>query len=104
MGPTQLAFVILGASMAAVGLMILVSSFLATGATRVEVYRSHTGRVGGRVATAVFIFLTYILLLAWLLVLFCCIVITTGTTLSWGVCIAQRRYSGMLAVLTSTPS
>ena len=59
-------------------------SFLATGATRVEVYRSHTGRVGGRVATAVFIFLTYILLLAWLLVLFCCIVITTGTTLSWG--------------------
>merc|ERR1712079_685039 len=49
--PTQLAFVILGASMAAVGLMILVSSFLATGATRVEVYRSHTGRLGGRVAT-----------------------------------------------------
>ena len=35
--PTQLAFVILGASMAAIGLMILVSSFLATGATRVEV-------------------------------------------------------------------
>ena len=37
--PTQLAFVILGASMAAIGLMILVSSFLATGATRVEVRR-----------------------------------------------------------------
>ena len=35
--PTQLAFVILGASMAAIGLMILVSSFLATGATRTEV-------------------------------------------------------------------
>merc|ERR1712242_454711 len=84
--PTQLAFVVLGAGMAAVGLMILVSSFLATGATRVEVYRSHVGRVGGRVATAVFIFLTYVLLVAWLLVLFCCIVITTGTTLSWGVC------------------
>ena len=33
----QLAFVILGASMAAIGLMILVSSFLATGATRTEV-------------------------------------------------------------------
>ena len=31
------------------------------------------GRVGGRVATAVFIFLVYILLVAWLVVLFCCI-------------------------------
>ena len=82
--PTQLAFVILGASMAAIALMILVSSFLATGATRVEVYRSHVGRVGGRVATACFIFLTYILLVAWILVLFCCIIVTTFYTLSWG--------------------
>ena len=42
MEPTQLAFVILGASMAAIGLMILVSSFLATGATRVEVRATDT--------------------------------------------------------------
>lgn len=84
--PTQLAFVILGASMAAIALMILVSSFLVTGATRAEVYRSHVGRVGGRVATACFIFITYILLVAWLLVLFCCIIVTVFYTLSWGVC------------------
>jgi len=84
--PTQLAFMILGASMAAIALMILVSSFLATGATRVEVYRSHVGRVGGRVATACFIFITYILLVAWILVLFCCIIVTTFYSLSWGVC------------------
>ena len=32
--PTQLAFVILGASMAALALMILVTAILATGATR----------------------------------------------------------------------
>ena len=55
--PTQLAFVILGASMAAIAVMILVSSILATGATRVEVYRTQVGRVSGRVATATFIFL-----------------------------------------------
>lgn len=55
--PTQLAFVILGACMAAIAVMILVSSILATGATRVEVYRSQVGRVGGRVATAAFIFI-----------------------------------------------
>ena len=37
--PTQLAFIILGASMAALALMILVVAILATGATRHEVYR-----------------------------------------------------------------
>eukprot|EP00092_Neocalanus_flemingeri_P033343 GFUD01036258.1.p1 GENE.GFUD01036258.1~~GFUD01036258.1.p1 ORF type:complete len:267 (+),score=62.25 GFUD01036258.1:46-846(+) len=84
--PTQLAFVILGASMAALALMILVTAILATGATRVEVYKSSVGRVGGRIASACFIFITYILLLAWLVVLLCCIVITTFYTLSWGVC------------------
>lgn len=47
--PTQLAFIILGASMAALALMILVVAVLATGATRHEVYRSSGGRVGGRV-------------------------------------------------------
>jgi hypothetical protein len=47
--PTQLAFIILGASMAALALMILVVAVLATGATRHEVYRSSGGRVGGRI-------------------------------------------------------
>jgi len=84
--PVQLAFVILGASMAALALMILVTSILATGATRVEVYRSSVGRVGGRVATAAFIFITYLLLLAWVGVLVCCIVVTTFYTVSWGIC------------------
>lgn len=84
--PTQLTFVILGASMAALALMILVTAFLATGATRREVYRSSTGRVGGRVASACFIFICYILLLAWLVVLVCCVIMTTFTTLGWGVC------------------
>lgn len=84
--PTQLAFVILGAGMAALALMILVTAILATGATRQEVYRSPMGRVGGRIASAAFIFITYILLVAWLLVFVCCIVMTIFYTLSWGVC------------------
>ena len=60
MEPTQLAFVILGASMAALALMILVTAILATGATRVEVYRSNMGRVGGRIASACFILITLV--------------------------------------------
>ena len=49
--PTQLAFIILGASMAALALMILVVAILATGSTRHEVYRSSIGRATGRIGT-----------------------------------------------------
>ena len=44
-----MAFIILGASMAALALMILVVAILATGETRNGVYRSSLGRVGGRI-------------------------------------------------------
>jgi len=84
--PVQLSFIILGASMGALALMILVTAILATGATRVEVYRSYIGRVGGRIASATFIVITYILLIAWIMVLVCCIVVTVAYTLSWGIC------------------
>ena len=49
MEPTQLGFIILGASMAALALMILVVAILATGNTRHEVYRSSLGRTGGTI-------------------------------------------------------
>lgn len=51
--PVQLVFVIIGASMGALGLMILFVGCLATGATRHKVYRTWGGRVGGRVSCAV---------------------------------------------------
>ena len=47
--PTKLAFIILGASMAGLSIMILVVSSLATGSTRHEVYRTSSGRTYGRV-------------------------------------------------------
>lgn len=84
--PTQLTFIILGASMAALALMILVVAILATGSTRDEVYRSSLGRAGGRIACMLFIMLTYLLLLSWVVVFACCIVMTVFYTLSWGVC------------------
>ena len=84
--PTQLAFVITGAVMGAVSVLILVTSILATGDTRLEVYSSHRGRVGGRVATMFFIILSYVLLVAWLGMLMINLVVTTLYTLSWGVC------------------
>ena len=84
--PTQLAFVVLGASMAALALMILVVACLATGATRHEVYRSSMGRAGGRIACVLFITITYTLLFAWIVAFACCVVMTVFYTISWGVC------------------
>lgn len=49
----QLAFVIIGACMGAVGLMILFVGFLTTGETRRSVYKAWTARVGGRISCAV---------------------------------------------------
>lgn len=84
--PTQLGFIILGASMAALALMILTVAILATGNTRHEVYRSSLGRTGGTIACVIFIFVTYVLLICWLIVFACCIVMTIFYSLSWGVC------------------
>ena len=92
--------------MAALALMILVVAILATGNTRHEVYRSSLGRTGGTIgkiitiqkdesdfyisftisACVIFIFVTYVLLLCWLLVFGCCIIMTIFYSLSWGVC------------------
>jgi len=52
----QMIFVVIGASMAALGFMILFVGFLATGATRYKVYRAWRSRVGGRISCAVVIF------------------------------------------------
>lgn len=51
--PVQIGFSIIGASMAALGLMILCVGCLATGATRTKVYRAWRTRVGGRISCAV---------------------------------------------------
>lgn len=49
----QLIFVVVGAGMGALGLMILFVGCLATGATRHKVYRAWRARVGGRISCAV---------------------------------------------------
>lgn len=84
--PTQLAFIILAGSMAALALMILVVAMLATGATRHEVYRSSFKRASGRIACLIFIIITYLLLLVWLVKFAACIVATVFYGVSFGVC------------------
>lgn len=52
----QMIFVIIGASMAALGFMVLFVGCLATGQTRYKVYRAWRSRVGGRISCAVVCF------------------------------------------------
>ncbi|XP_063987961.1 neuronal membrane glycoprotein M6-a isoform X1 [Diachasmimorpha longicaudata] len=82
----QVIFATLGACMAALGFMILCVGCLATGATRHKVYRAWRARVGGRITCAVFMTITYVLTLGWLLI-FAFLVITTSIfTIFWGLC------------------
>lgn len=82
----KMTFVLIGACMGALGLMILTVGFLATGATRHKVYRGWGSRVSGRLSCATFMCITYVLQIAWLL-MFCFLVIVTFVfTIFWKMC------------------
>nr|CAD7195570.1 unnamed protein product [Timema douglasi] len=82
----QMVFVVIGASMGALGLMILFVGCLATGATRTKVYRAWGARVGGRISCAVFLGITYVLQVAWLLMLCFLVIVTLIFTIFWALC------------------
>lgn len=88
----QLVFVIGGASMAAIGLMILFLGCLTTGATRYKVYRAWGSRVGGRVSCAVFMVITYILQLVWLAMLIFLVIVTIMYTMFWALCEDKSKH------------
>ncbi|XP_015520985.1 neuronal membrane glycoprotein M6-a isoform X1 [Neodiprion virginianus] len=89
----QLIFAIVGASMAALGFMILCVGCLATGATRHRVYRAWRSRVGGRISCAVFMTITYILQLGWLLIFAFLVITTLIFSIFWGMCSHPRVQS-----------
>ncbi|KAG8234948.1 hypothetical protein J437_LFUL015516 [Ladona fulva] len=86
----QLIFVIIGASMGALGIMILFVGCLATGATRHKVYRAWRARVGGRISCAIFMGITYVLQLAWIIMLCFLVIVTLFYTIFWAMCGSKR--------------
>ncbi|XP_037031609.1 neuronal membrane glycoprotein M6-a isoform X1 [Bradysia coprophila] len=82
----QMIFVVIGASMAALGFMILFVGCLATGSTRYKVYRAWRSRVGGRISCAVFMGITYVLNIVWILILCFLVVVTFVYTIFWNLC------------------
>ncbi|XP_014215188.1 neuronal membrane glycoprotein M6-b isoform X1 [Copidosoma floridanum] len=88
--PLQMIFSVIGASMAALGFMILCVGCLATGATRTKVYRAWRTRVGGRISCAVFMTIAYIMHILWLLMFAFLIIITLTFSIFWGFCMNPR--------------
>ncbi|XP_035786420.1 neuronal membrane glycoprotein M6-a-like isoform X1 [Anopheles albimanus] len=82
----QIIFVVIGATMGALGLMILFVGFLATGATRHKVYRAWGSRVGGRISCAVFMGISYLLNIVWILILCFLSIVTFIFTVFWNMC------------------
>lgn len=82
----QIIFVIIGSTMGAIGFMILFIGFLATGATRHKVYRAWGSRIGGRISCAIFMTITYMLNLVWLMILVFLVVVTFVFTVFWNLC------------------
>ncbi|XP_071748222.1 neuronal membrane glycoprotein M6-b isoform X3 [Lepeophtheirus salmonis] len=84
--PTQIAFIILASTMAAIALMILCITILTTKTTRQGLHQSTIGRNSAKLICIIFIGITYILLILWLIKFAACIVTTVFYTLSWGLC------------------
>lgn len=69
-------FIAAGAIMGLLSLMMLIVGILATGSTRSKVYKGWRARLGGRVACAVFMVITYMLELLWVLIMACIAIIS----------------------------
>ncbi|XP_076347879.1 neuronal membrane glycoprotein M6-a-like isoform X2 [Tachypleus tridentatus] len=82
----RIIFIVIGGMMGVLSLFLLLVGCLATGATRERIYRGWKARLGGRISCALFLVVTYILDLAWILVLACLVVITFVFMVSWGLC------------------
>lgn len=84
--PVQLTFLVVGAGMGGLGLMILFVGCLSTGATRAKVYTTWRGRVGGRISCAIFMGLAYVLCVVWLVVMAALVLVTMLFTMAWMQC------------------
>lgn len=82
----QMIFIIIAATMLAIGLIILFVGCLATGATRQKVYRAWGSRVSGRISCAVLMFITYTLKIVWIVILCFLAIVTFIFTLFWKMC------------------
>ncbi|BFZ24244.1 hypothetical protein BsWGS_27283 [Bradybaena similaris] len=85
----QVMFVIIGVIMGVFAIVILIFGFLATGATRSNVYSGAKCIMGGRITAAFFIILSYILTIGWMAVLSVCVVSVVAYAAVDSICSAE---------------
>ncbi|CAG0884846.1 unnamed protein product [Cyprideis torosa] len=90
MQPLHVIFVIVGAAMAVLGIILVIVAILATGETRVSVYRGRGARMGGRVCGAIFIIVVYLLVIVWLAIFAFLVVLNFAYFTFWNLCTADR--------------
>ncbi|XP_039279771.1 proteolipid protein DM beta isoform X1 [Nilaparvata lugens] len=86
----KILLVIMAASMAAMGVMIVFVGCLATGATRHKVYRAWRARVGGRISCAVFMVITYIMFFVWIALKVALSIVVVIYSIFWQLCSSTR--------------
>ncbi|KAH3833319.1 neuronal membrane glycoprotein M6-a-like [Dreissena polymorpha] len=82
----QIVFIIIACVMALYAIMLLIFGFLATGATRKNVYSGASCIMGGRVSAGFFMFISYILNLAWMGVTALCVIPIAGYLMLRSIC------------------
>lgn len=94
----QIIFATIGAIMGAIGLMILFIGFLATGATRHSVYRAWGSRIGGRISCAIFMTISYLLNILWIVILSFLVIVTFTFIVFWHLCSNPDIESGRTCI------
>lgn len=82
----QVIFVIIAAVMGSIGFIVLVMGCLTTGATRHQVYKGLSSRFSGRLSCVIFLVITYILNIVWILVFCVLAILTFICTVLWNLC------------------
>lgn len=82
----QIVFIIIAVVMALFAILLLVFGFLATGATRKNVYSGASCIMGGRISAAFFMIISYILNIGWMAIMSVCVVPIIGYVMLRSIC------------------
>ncbi|WAQ99808.1 GPM6A-like protein [Mya arenaria] len=88
----QIVFIVIACVMGLFAILLLIFAFLATGATRKNVYSGASCIMGGRISAAFFMFISYLLNLVWLVISAVCVIPIVGYLMVHSIC-ATEVYS-----------
>lgn len=96
----QIVFIVIAVVMALFAILLLIFGFLATGATRKNVYSGASCIMGGRISAAFFMIMSYILNLGWVVILSVGVIPIVGYLMLHSIC-NMEVYSKDAATLSN---